>query len=211
MEPRTLALRNGVDLPRVGLGTFRSSAAEVVSAVHAALGCGLRHIDTASIYKNQEAIGRALKTSNVPREQVHGATACAICRATPHGAPDKWLYSDLIPCIRAWQVFVTSKISPYEQGTEKAHAACLDILAKLDTGYVVRAFLRTFNNLEVRAVRGDHARAQQMAQEVLCVMHRELGGARAAPGAGQPPLGEVTSAPPCPTCQQHTTHHGAQG
>lgn len=83
MEPRTLALRNGVDLPRVGLGTFRSSAAEVVSAVHAALGCGLRHIDTASIYKNQEAIGKALKTSSVPREQVHGATAGAICRATP--------------------------------------------------------------------------------------------------------------------------------
>ena len=61
----------------------------------------------------------------------------------------EWLHSDLIPCISAWQVFVTSKISPYEQGTEKAHAACLDILAKLDTGYVVRTFaMQTLDNLE---------------------------------------------------------------
>ena len=35
------------------------------------------------------------------------------------------------------KVFITSKVSPYEQGQDKARVACLDILAKLDTPYVV--------------------------------------------------------------------------
>lgn len=50
MQP-TIPLPGGGALPRVGLGTFRAGGAELRSAVHAALGCGIRHIDTAAIYK----------------------------------------------------------------------------------------------------------------------------------------------------------------
>ncbi|KXZ40960.1 hypothetical protein GPECTOR_1135g407 [Gonium pectorale] len=50
--PRTISLRNGVELPAVGLGTFRAQGDEARAAVLAALRLGLRHIDTASIYKS---------------------------------------------------------------------------------------------------------------------------------------------------------------
>jgi diketogulonate reductase-like aldo/keto reductase len=36
------------------------------------------------------------------------------------------------------EVYITSKVSPYQQGTDKATAACNDILARLNTDYVVR-------------------------------------------------------------------------
>ncbi|GIL56490.1 hypothetical protein Vafri_11842 [Volvox africanus] len=49
--PRTLTLRNGVELPSVGLGTFRAQDDDARNAVVSALRLGLRHIDTASIYK----------------------------------------------------------------------------------------------------------------------------------------------------------------
>lgn len=65
---RCITLRNGVEMPRVGLGTFKVSPAEVNLTVHAALVAGLRHIDTATIYKNHEAIGKAIKA--VPRSEV---------------------------------------------------------------------------------------------------------------------------------------------
>lgn len=97
MEPRTIALRNGVELPRVGLGTFRSTAAEAAIAVHAALGAGLRHIDTASIYKNQEAIGKALKTSSVPRDQVHGVEVMTCCTKAG-GVRLTWPAPCAMPC-----------------------------------------------------------------------------------------------------------------
>lgn len=47
----TIRLNNGVELPRVGLGTFRAQGAEVKGAVAAALKAGIAHIDTATIYK----------------------------------------------------------------------------------------------------------------------------------------------------------------
>ena len=49
--PRNLVLSNGVELPAVGLGTFKASPADVKVAVHAALQAGIRAIDTAAIYK----------------------------------------------------------------------------------------------------------------------------------------------------------------
>eukprot|EP00198_Chlamydomonas_reinhardtii_P010093 XP_001699430.1 aldo-keto-reductase-like protein [Chlamydomonas reinhardtii] len=50
--PRTITLRNGVELPTVGLGTFKAGGDEARGAVLAALKAGIRHIDTASIYKD---------------------------------------------------------------------------------------------------------------------------------------------------------------
>ncbi len=46
-----LLLNNGVRMPAVGLGTFRSQGEQVALAVKTALSVGIRHIDTASIYK----------------------------------------------------------------------------------------------------------------------------------------------------------------
>jgi diketogulonate reductase-like aldo/keto reductase len=62
-------------MPRLGLGTYKTPEGFAVeSAVMAALECGYRHIDTASLYGNEEGIGRALLASGVPREELFVAT-----------------------------------------------------------------------------------------------------------------------------------------
>ncbi|XP_008207232.1 aldo-keto reductase family 1 member A1 isoform X1 [Nasonia vitripennis] len=57
----TITLSSGHEMPVVGLGTWQLNEEDVEDAVTAALDCGYRHIDTAFIYENEEAIGRSLK------------------------------------------------------------------------------------------------------------------------------------------------------
>jgi methylglyoxal/glyoxal reductase len=64
-------LNNGVEIPWVGLGVFKSEPGpETQQAVEWALEIGYRHIDTAALYANEESVGRALKASGVPRDEV---------------------------------------------------------------------------------------------------------------------------------------------
>jgi len=67
----TISLANGVQMPRLGLGTYRSAqGGDVEGAVTYALKIGYRGIDTASMYKNEEGIGRAVADSSVPRKAI---------------------------------------------------------------------------------------------------------------------------------------------
>lgn len=59
-----IRLSNGVELPKVGLGTFRAIGNDVKTAVRAALNHGIRHIDTASIYKVGEAAASCAAASH---------------------------------------------------------------------------------------------------------------------------------------------------
>ena len=63
-------LNNGVAMPMVGLGVWQASDEETVQAVHWALEAGYRHIDTAKIYGNEAAVGRAIKSASAPRKDV---------------------------------------------------------------------------------------------------------------------------------------------
>ena len=63
-------LNNGVKMPFVGLGVWMAKDDQTVQAVKWALEAGYRHIDTAKIYKNEAAVGRGVKESGIPREQV---------------------------------------------------------------------------------------------------------------------------------------------
>ena len=68
-------LLNGVGMPRLGLGVYRAKAGEEVeNAVAAALKVGYRSVDTAAIYKNEEGVGRAIRASGVPREELFVTT-----------------------------------------------------------------------------------------------------------------------------------------
>jgi diketogulonate reductase-like aldo/keto reductase len=67
----TVSLANGVRMPRLGLGTWRSAeGAEVEQSVRWALEIGYRHVDTAAVYGNERGVGRAVRDSRVPREQL---------------------------------------------------------------------------------------------------------------------------------------------
>lgn len=63
-------LSGGIKMPKVGLGTWQSSASDAYSAVRAALDCGYTHIDTAYAYGNESAVGKAVKDSGVAREKL---------------------------------------------------------------------------------------------------------------------------------------------
>ncbi len=67
----TVKLNNGVAMPLLGLGVYlMRPGQETYEAVRAALETGYRLIDTASLYGNEEDVGRAVKDSAVPREEV---------------------------------------------------------------------------------------------------------------------------------------------
>lgn len=80
-----IELNDGHSIPQLGLGVWQADDQQVIVAVEAALAAGYRSIDTASIYHNEEGVGKALQQSDVPREELfittklwndcHGETA----------------------------------------------------------------------------------------------------------------------------------------
>jgi len=68
---RTITLRNGAEIPRLGLGVYQIEAGEATrNAVRWALEAGYRHIDTAAAYRNEADVGAAVRESGVPRDEV---------------------------------------------------------------------------------------------------------------------------------------------
>ncbi|PGG95160.1 hypothetical protein AJ79_10220 [Helicocarpus griseus UAMH5409] len=70
MTTKHYTLNSGYQIPAIGLGTWLSKPLEVEKAVEVALRAGYRHIDGAAIYRNEEEVGRGIKASGVPREEI---------------------------------------------------------------------------------------------------------------------------------------------
>ena len=73
----TVTLNDGNTLPVIGLGVGELSESETEQSVAAALAAGYRLIDTASAYGNEAAVGRAITSSGIPREEVFVTTKLA--------------------------------------------------------------------------------------------------------------------------------------
>jgi 2,5-diketo-D-gluconate reductase A len=78
---RTVEIASKVEMPLVGLGTWLASGREAYDAVVAALEAGYRHIDTATMYGNEDQVGSALAASGVPRDEVFITTKLPPARA----------------------------------------------------------------------------------------------------------------------------------
>ncbi|WP_342422608.1 aldo/keto reductase [Paenibacillus sp. FSL E2-0178] len=77
-----VTLNNGVQMPILGYGVYQiSDQAECEKCVLDALSVGYRSIDTAQAYRNEEAVGRAIKKSGVPREELFITTKVWISNA----------------------------------------------------------------------------------------------------------------------------------
>jgi 2,5-diketo-D-gluconate reductase A len=70
MSVPDVTLNNGVRMPQLGFGVWRISAGETEQMVGEALRVGYRSIDTAAMYGNEDGVGRAVRGSGIPREQV---------------------------------------------------------------------------------------------------------------------------------------------
>ncbi len=67
----TVSLHETVAMPLLGLGVFQTEEGEEVeNAVRWALDAGYRHIDTASLYRNERGVGRSVATAGIPRDEV---------------------------------------------------------------------------------------------------------------------------------------------
>ncbi|OBA22605.1 Aldo/keto reductase [Metschnikowia bicuspidata var. bicuspidata NRRL YB-4993] len=72
---KTYTLNDGHEIPAVGLGTWRATSEDnIADVVESALRNGYRHIDTAAIYGNEEDVGKGIKASGVPREEIFVTT-----------------------------------------------------------------------------------------------------------------------------------------
>lgn len=67
-------LVNGVLIPKLGFGTWLIDNEKVVDAVTNALKAGYRHIDTAWAYQNEVGVGKAIRESGIPREEIFVTT-----------------------------------------------------------------------------------------------------------------------------------------
>ena len=71
----TVTLNNAVRMPILGLGVWKMhDGDETEQAVRAALKVGYRHIDTATLYGNEASVGRAVRASRIPREELFVTT-----------------------------------------------------------------------------------------------------------------------------------------
>ncbi len=70
-------LSNGVEIPKLGLGTWFINNKNVVQAVKDAVNVGYRHIDTAQAYRNEKGVGEAIRTCGVKREELFVTTKLA--------------------------------------------------------------------------------------------------------------------------------------
>lgn len=89
----TIKLNSGALIPQIGLGTWRSNGEkDAYNAVLAALKAGYRHIDTAAIYLNEGQVGKAIRDSGIPREEIFVTTKLW---STQHQEPEKALNESL--------------------------------------------------------------------------------------------------------------------
>lgn len=73
----TYTLSNGVEIPKLGLGTWFISDTDVIQAVKDAIALGYRHIDTAQAYQNERGVGESIRTCGVKREEIFVTTKLA--------------------------------------------------------------------------------------------------------------------------------------
>ncbi|SDO18368.1 Aldo/keto reductase [Klenkia soli] len=74
MTQPTAALPGGGAMPLLGFGTWQITGTDCTDAVRAALEAGYRHLDTATMYRNETEVGRGLADSGVARDEVFVTT-----------------------------------------------------------------------------------------------------------------------------------------
>ena len=69
MKKEYIVLSNGVKMPNLAFGTFKVNEGDDVQVILDAIEAGYRHFDTAAFYNTEEALGKAIKKSGIPREE----------------------------------------------------------------------------------------------------------------------------------------------
>lgn len=92
---KSVKLNNGLEMPMVGFGVYQVSDEDTEKAVLAALKAGYRLLDTAAVYGNEAGVGRAIKASGIPREEIFVTTKLWIQRENGYENTKKALENSL--------------------------------------------------------------------------------------------------------------------
>lgn len=92
---KSVKLNNGIEIPMVGFGVFQVSDEDTEKAVLEALKAGYRLLDTAAVYGNEAGVGRAIKASGIPREEIFVTTKLWIQRENGYENTQKALENSL--------------------------------------------------------------------------------------------------------------------
>lgn len=92
---KSVKLNNGLEMPMVGFGVYQVSDKDTEKAVLAALKAGYRLLDTAAVYGNEAGVGRAIKASGIPREEIFVTTKLWIQRENGYENTKKALENSL--------------------------------------------------------------------------------------------------------------------
>jgi 2,5-diketo-D-gluconate reductase A len=148
MTPKTVTLNNGAEMPLVGFGTWQLHGQEAYDATRYALEIGYRHLDTATMYRNEAEVGQALRDSGVPREEVfvttklpperagrEQETIAASLKALGVHSVDLWLIHwppNGGQSLRIWREFIAARDAGQTRaiGVSNYSIALIDELAK---------------------------------------------------------------------------------
>jgi diketogulonate reductase-like aldo/keto reductase len=87
-------LPSGHSIPAVALGVYQSEpGTETYDAVLAALKLGYRHVDTATVYRNESDVGKAIRDAGIPRQEVFVTSKVV----APH---NRWSYDEVVEAVR---------------------------------------------------------------------------------------------------------------
>ena len=92
---QTVKLNNGVDMPVLGFGVFQIPPEDTERATADALAAGYRLLDTAASYDNEEAVGRAIARSGIPRNELFVTTKIWILQESGEDAAKRAFESSL--------------------------------------------------------------------------------------------------------------------
>jgi 2,5-diketo-D-gluconate reductase B len=197
-------------IPRIGLGTWPMRGAECQAAVESALALGYRHIDTAEMYGNEEAVGAALRATGVPREAIFVTTK--VWYDKPNGAA---IRAGFAACLKRLATPYVDLLLIHWPSPALALADALAGLAALRAAGTARAIgVSNFPaGLLTRAIAEDHGLAcLQVECHALLDQSKLLGLCRAAGMAltAYSPLAKGEAAAH-PVLQAIARKHGATG
>jgi len=124
----------GVRIPRLGLGTFKTSPDEAREIVRSAVEVGYRHVDTALAYKNESGVGQGVRDSSVPRDEIFVTTKFPHMVAAPGDVVDAAWTS-----IRALDLDYVDLLLMHWPNAEVPVGETLQALSPLVTDGVIRA------------------------------------------------------------------------
>lgn len=165
-------LSNGIEIPKLGLGTWMISDENVVDAVEQAIKMGYRHIDTAQAYANEVGAGKGVKASGIPRNEIFITTKLAAevksyeeAVASIEGSLQKldMEYIDLmiIHSPKPWANFLESE--PYFEGNLAAWKALEEAY---QTGKIKAIGVSNFEIADLKNIL-DNATVKPMVNQIL--------------------------------------------